>query len=216
MLCGCPDPNVYGTPRTLEPGDLQVQISMSGFGGTANGKTDFSTGLPSIGFRLGVADRFDVGARVSDFSSLEGDAKFNFLRGRVDMALDPSAHVLYSDLHSAPIGALQLHLPLLIGLNFDEYSTLVLTPGFVATMATADAVGTGLSMAEAAPLSPGVGARLGLGLNLRGSHRFSWQPEVTVWHDFNAVQSWVYVFGIGLNIGAQPAYEDLSDDGASQ
>jgi hypothetical protein len=191
---------------------------MTGLGGTANGKTGVAPGLPSVGFRLGIADRFDVGARFSDFSSLEGDAKFNFLRGRVDMALDPGAQATYSNLsgQSSPIGALQLHMPLLVGFNFDEYTTLVLTPGIVTTIATTDAANIGLRAQEAAALSSGFGARLGLGLNLHGGPRFSWQPEVTVWHDFNSVEAWVYVFGIGLNIGAQPNYQDLADYGDSQ
>ncbi len=219
LLSGCPDPNTYGTPRTLAPGDVQMQVSTSGWVGAASGTTLFSPGLPTLGFRTGVSDRVDWGARVSDLSSLAADVKYNFLRSRrFDMALDPTIQAYYVDLGGTakPFGALHLHLPLLLGFNFDEATTLVLTPGFVATLATADAASDGASTFEVAALSPGLGARLGLGLNVRTSDHFSWQPELTVWHDFNDVDAWVYVLGIGMNVGAQPDYSDLGDDASTR
>jgi hypothetical protein len=186
---------------------------MNGSGGSANGHTAFTPGLPTVGVRVGLGDRIDVGARVADFSSLAADAKLNFLRGRLDMAIDPGLQGYYYDLSglTTPIAAVNLHLPLLLGLNFDEDTTLVLVPGLVATLATATAAGSGASTPQIAALSQGVGARLGLGLNIRASDKLSWQPEVTVWHEFNDVDSWVYVLGIGLNVGAQPNYSELAE-----
>jgi hypothetical protein len=178
---------------------------MSGFGATSGGQTSFSPGLPSVGVRYGVADRVDVGARVADLSSLEADLKYNFVRGRFDMAIDPGVQGYYYTASGVPpFGMAQFHVPLLLGLNFDEDTTVVLSPGFFGAVAT-----TGVQLPA---FTPGIGARLGLGLNVRVSDSLSWQPEVTVWHELYQSDSWVYVFGIGANVGPQPDYSDLSSE----
>jgi hypothetical protein len=213
MLCGCPDPNIYGTPRTLAPGDFQLQASESAYAGAVNGARGLAPAPPSLGGRYGVVDRFDVGARIVDFSALAGDAKYNFVRGRVDLAIDPRVEFYVVGPGNSPtahVGVIQGHLPLLLGINFDEATTLVLVPGVIGTTATAGIGNIGLSAEQVAFASSGLGAQLGVGLNVHQSDKVSWQPEVTVWHDFNAVGSWVCVFGIGLNLGAQPDYSDLA------
>ena len=217
-LGGCPDPNTYSTPRTLAPGDLQIQVSMSGFTGTGRGQTAVSPGLPSVGVRIGLADRLDVGARLSGFSSVQADLKYNFLRGRVDIAIDPMAQAYYYDVSGLreAIGIAQLHLPVLFGVNLDEATTLLFTPGFFAGLSTSPLEGSGASSVQVASLSDGLGARLGLGLNVRVSDKLSWQPEVTVWHQFTDLDAWVCVFGIGLNAGAQPDYSDIGGSETSQ
>jgi hypothetical protein len=185
---------------------------MSGFGATAGGATAFSPGLPTIGVRLGLVNRVDVGARVSDLTGVGADLKYNFVRGRFDMAIDPAVQGIYYDVggHTQPAGVAQFHLPLLLGLNFDEDTTLVLTPGFFAAVTTYTGQSSSLDTLQFATLSPGLGARLGLGLNVRASDNLSWQPELTVWHEFGDIDSWVYVLGIGLNVGALPDYSDLA------
>jgi hypothetical protein len=214
LLSGCPDPNTYGTPRTLAPGDVQLVVGIQGVAGTANGTTAVAPGLPSLGVRIGLADRLDLGIRESNFSGLSSDLKFNFLRGRFDMALDPAVQGYYYDVSglTTPIAAAQFHLPLLLGINFDEDTALVLTPGFVATAATTVVAGTGADAQQTAALSSGLGARLGLGLHIRTGRRLAWQPELTVFHEFNDVSSWVYVLGIGMNVGAQPDTSDIGGD----
>lgn len=211
LLAGCPDPSIYGTPRTLEPGDLQVQASMGGFGGTTAGATHVNAGLPSIGARYGVADRFDVGVRLVDLVAIGGDAKWNFVRGRFDLALDPMVQAFYLPYSAVTsneaVGVFQFHVPLLLGWNFDEGMTLLMSPGMEATVTTGSALGEDQSLK--ASVSSGIGPRMGIGLNVRTSDTFSWQPEVTAWHDFNALDSWVYVIGVGINLGAQPNYSDL-------
>ncbi len=217
LLSGCPDPNTYGTPRTLAPGDFQLQAALGGWGGTASGNTHFSAGLPSLGVRYGLADRVDVGARVVNFTGLGGDTKINLVRGRFDLAVDPGVqafHIIGTAMNNqtaSPVEVLQFHVPLLLGYNFDEDRTLVLTPGFVATAVAGNVQVTGALPDQIAFATPGVGARLGLGLNIRTSDTFSWQPELTAYHEINAVDAWVYVFGIGGNIGAQPDYSDLAE-----
>jgi hypothetical protein len=46
-------------------------------------------------------------------------------------------------------------------------------------------------------------------VNFRTSDSFSWQPEITVWHEFNQLDTWIGVAGIGINVGPQPDYSDL-------
>lgn len=218
LLCGCPDPNTYGTPRTLAPGDLQLQASVGAWGGAANGGNGVWPALPSVGFRYGIADRLDIGARLVDFFGIGGDAKYNFVRGRVDLAFDPTLQLFYlppvqflgSSSLTQSIGVAQLQAPLLVGINFDDATSLILTPGFVGTLATSPIADAGYVVPQQiAFATTGLGARLGIGLNIRTSDTFSWQPEVTAWHEFNGVDSWICVAGIGINIGAQPDYSDL-------
>jgi hypothetical protein len=214
-LPGCPDPNTYGTPRTLAPGDFQVQASYGGFAAAAHGSGALTPGLPSIGFRAGLADRIDVGARVVSLTALGGDAKLNFVRGRVDLALDPMVQGFWGiqTVNSfPPIATVEFHLPLLVGINFNDATTLVITPGLVASASTSSAAAymTPPTPIQTAFTTSGVGGRLGLGLNVHQSDTFSWQPEVTAWHEFNSTDVWFCVFGIGMSIGNQPDYSDLA------
>lgn len=211
-LCGCPDPSVYGTPRTLSPGDVDLTASLGGYGGIAGGTPGAAPNPPSAGLRAGATDRMDIGARLVGFTGLGADVKFNFLRGWFDMAVDPmvQAYVLRKGLGAwSDIGVVQMHLPLLLGFNLDPDTTLVLTPGFVATVATTNPVGVAYTTLQTAAASSGVGARLGFGVNFRTGDSFSWQPEVTAWHEFNQLDAWIAVAGIGINLGPQPDYSDL-------
>lgn len=130
------------------------------------------------------------------------------------MAVDPLAQAFYSpsgvQSQTVDIGVLQVHVPLLLGFNFDEYTTLVLSPGFVGTVATRTAAGN-FPTSEAAWATSGAGVRLGVGMNFRASDKLSWQPEVTAWQEFNEADTWALVVGIGINLGAQPDYSDLGD-----
>lgn len=218
LLSGCPDPNTYGTPRTLGPGDLQLQASTPVYGFTENGKTQFTAGFPSVGARLGLADRLDMGARLVGFFGLGSDLKYNFLRGRIDMAVDPMVQGFYmppaqysaSTTLTTGIAIIQAQVPLLVGFNIDEATTVVVTPGFIATLATASPEENGGSPSQIAFATTGAGARLGVGLNVHTSETFSWQPELAAWHEFNGVESTVYLLGIGVSLGAQPDYSDLA------
>jgi hypothetical protein len=210
VFLGCADPNTYGTPRTLAPGGTQFQLSLSGMAGSAQGRTDVSPALPSVGLRRGVADRVDFGVRVMDLSALAADLKLNFLRGPFDMAIDPGVQAFWGDTLNPPVGTLQFHLPLMLGINFDEATTLVLVPGAVASVSTAKEANAGPS--AIAIYAPGFGARMGIGLNIHTGYRISWQPEVTVVHEFNTLDTWLAVFGLGLSLGNQPDYSDLNRD----
>lgn len=172
-------------------------------------------GLPSFGARTGLTDRIDVGARLVDMTALGGDAKLNLVRGRVDLAVNPMVQAFYGlprNTYIPDIVTVDFHLPLLVGINFNDATTLVLSPGFVASVAstTATAAATNVTVDQVAFATSGVGARLGLGLNIHQTDTFSWQPEVTAWHEFNSTDVWFCVFGIGMNVGNQPDYSDLA------
>jgi hypothetical protein len=215
FLNGCPDPNSYGTPRTLTPGATQYQFALSGYVAGANGDAQGSPGLPSFGLRTGLVDRLDVGARLVDMTAVGADAKVNLVRGRIDLALDPMIQAFYGlprATYVASVATLQFHVPLMLGINFNPTTALVLTPGFVASDATASAssVATNVSIDQIAFASRGIGGQMGIGLNVHESDTFSWQPEVTAWREFNSIDSWFCVFGIAVNVGAQPDYSDLA------
>lgn len=226
VLCGCPNPNAYTVPRTLEPGEHHWQVSAEGYGFTtkettpASGATPASTTrasgvtpmLPSVGFRAGLLDGVEVGIRVENFVSLAGDLKLRLLLGRVDLAVDPGAEVIYASVSPATgpaqtAGIFYLHAPLLVGVNLSDLVTLVASPGIAYSIAT-----SGLpagSSAEQAGASTEVLARLGLGVDVRLTEHIAIHPEVTCMKGFTATETLICVGGIGLNLGPQPSYADL-------
>ena len=165
LLCGCPNPNLYTTPRTLNPGDVQFQVAAEAFGATlqststvtnADGTTSpqttsvsvFTPTVPTIGVRIGVADGFEVGARIANFDTLAGDLKIRLLKGTLDLAIDPGLQFIYlgsittsdgnGNSTSASVGIMYFHVPLLVGFNVSPTVSLVASPGFVYALATAN------------------------------------------------------------------------------
>lgn len=221
MLTGCPDPNTYGTPRTLDPGKVQVVIAPEAFGATykdTNGQTQsgFFPTTPTVGMRVGVANGIDIGARAPNLAGVGVDGKFRLLKGGVDLAIDPGAQFNYfsatatngSNSTSTSIAIVWLHLPLLVGFNVSHAVSIVATPGFVygivsgETSATSGAQGSGSA-------SSGVGARLGLGFDFRLSNSVALHPEVTGMRFFGNSQSLVYSTGLGIVFVNLPDYSDI-------
>ncbi|HEY8091468.1 MAG TPA: hypothetical protein VIF09_26570 [Polyangiaceae bacterium] len=222
LLCGCPNPNTYGTPRTLDPGKIEVQISGEGFAANANGASAAAPTLPTAGIRYGVADGFDFGARVTNMSGLGIDGKIRLLKGTVDLALDPGVQAFYyaisasssagttSGSSSESIFISYLHLPLLVGINFSQAASLVLTPGVFGALASGTVTSSsGASSSQSIFSGTGFGGRFGLGINIRTSKAVSLQPEVTAMHEFNDSNVWIYVFGFGVNFVNGPDYSDI-------
>jgi|HubBroStandDraft_2_1064218.scaffolds.fasta_scaffold52646_2 hypothetical protein len=228
LLVGCPSPSLYTTPRTLDPGALQLQLSIEGFGAVfqqttqtanANGTTTSQRATvsmltptpPTVGIRYGVADGFEVGARVADFSTLAGDAKFRLLKGTIDLAVDPGMQVidLAGGITTATGGVFYFNLPVLLGINLSEALSLVWSPGVVYCAATQN-LDDSTYHTQAAFVSSGLLARLGLGLNIRTSPTQSMQPEITVMKSFQGDESLMYFFGFGYIYGSQPDYSDLA------
>jgi hypothetical protein len=228
FLCGCPNPNLYTTPRTLNPGDVQLQVAAEGIGATFNTTTTTqnadgtTTTQPSTASFL-VPMIPTVGARVANFDTLAGDAKIRLLKGTVDLALDPGLQFIYlagisstdsqGNAETVGAGVFYFHVPLLIGFNVSPTVSLIASPGFVFSVATAS-VDTSDNTQEAA-LSSGVWGRLGFGVNIRTSKKVSIQPEITFMKDFQNDNILLYIFGLGFNIGAQPDYSDIGWGGGS-
>jgi hypothetical protein len=221
-LCGCPNPNTYGTPRTLPPGKVQIVASLEGVGISETTGTNaagdkvttsaYDPTFPSVGVRIGLADSVDLGLKIAQLSSLGADVKLNFLRSRwFDMAVDPGVQGAYLSAGGTSLGIFYFNVPLLLGINFTHSTTLVLTPGFtylLATASTTDTSGTSSYVSGSAPL-----ARFGVGFNFRVGSVLSIQPEITGLKGFNNSDATLWNFGVGFAIatsrGASPDYSDV-------
>jgi hypothetical protein len=214
-LLGCPNPNTYGTPRTIPAGKDQHTIAAEGIYATAKSnvdaagnRTSASVGLPmfpTYQYRRGIADEVDFGVRVANLSSLGGDVKWNFVKGDVDIAIDPGLQWFGVFTNNGSVNLFYFHGPLLVGINASDDVAVVLTPGFVYALA----VGSISNSSGQSGVFSGGGAlaRLGLGLNLRLGKTFAIMPEVTAMKGFNDAESLLLVGGLGFKIGAQP-YSD--------
>jgi hypothetical protein len=209
VLCGCPNPNTYQTPRTLDPGAIQVNIAAEGIGASYGGGSVWAPMLPSVGVRVGVADGLDLGFREQNFDSLGADAKIRLVKGSFDLALDPGLQVFYANIDSEGLGVFYFHLPVLLGFNVSRNVSIVASPGVVYDLLTASNVSGGGGVTGSASASGFLG-RLGLGVDFRVSKKLAIHPEVTVMDNFGDGGT-IWVFGIGFNVGAQPDYSDLGD-----
>jgi hypothetical protein len=223
-VSGCPNPNTYTTPRTLDPGKVQWQLAPefiavnydANYGSTdANGnpiKTNV-TGvlpmLPTFGVRTGVAEGVEIGLRLPNHEPIAIDAKFRLLKGRLDVALDPSFQLYYASIDSNGFVAAWVHAPVLLGINFSEKVSLVLSPGLAYAANTASGV-VPVAIAGASAAA-GFMARLGVGVDVRVSRRLAVHPEITLVRQFTGSEDLLLcVGGIGFNFGAQPDYSDLA------
>jgi hypothetical protein len=234
LLPGCPNPNLYTTPRTLDPGKVQFQVAPEAFGATFNQTTTNNStnppttqtnsesfllpAVPTIGIRAGIVDGFELGARLPNFDSLGLDGKIRLVKGSIDLAVDPGVQFYYFSVSSngngVGLGVFYLHVPLLVGFNVSKAVTLVASPGFVYALASASA--SSGSNTQAVAGTTGVMGRIGIGVNVRASKRFSVQPELTFMKAFQDTDALMYMFGLGFNIGAQPDYSDLEAGEAGQ
>jgi len=225
VLSGCPNPNMYTTPRTLDPGRVEWQVAPEVIGVNYNVKTAGTDAngnpttvqtnvsgvlpmVPSFGARIGVAEGLDVGVRLQNLDSLAADLKIRLLKGRFDIAVDPGIQGFYASANSTSFGVFYLHAPVLLGLNFSDRFTLVVSPGFVYSVTTAT-VNDGSGVQGASTASGPMG-RLGVGFDFRITEKFAIHPELTFMQEFGNENLLLWVAGVGFNIGAQPDYSDLA------
>ncbi len=224
LASGCPNPNIYGTPRTLPKGKIAHTIAVEGVGYRFTRKDEYVTNgeqasvgaallvPPSYSLRVGLVDRLDFGLRAANFSSLGLDLKANFLRSEAfDLAIDPFVQWSFSGINTTHI-----HLPLLVGFNPSRDLTILLTPGMMYGVSNLDTkTENDLSELKQIMGTAGFYARLGVGLDVRLTPRFGIHPEITVLKALHPPDSSVfestlmYTFGFGFNIGAQPDYSDV-------
>ena len=218
VLCtGCPDPNVYGTPRTTPVGRLShtvaVQSANYSLDDTKPGSavSDRTTTLlpPSYQLRIGVLDTLDIGVHVALATSLGADVKWNFVKTDVfDMAVAPSVQAFYYDSCSPDGGShgqVYGNLPLLFGFNVSDSVSIVPTAGITYGCPSRVTL-FGNSPAGGADIR-GVMLRGGLGVEFRVTPKLGLHPELTslryAGSGSKPAISWL-VFGLGLNLGALP------------
>jgi hypothetical protein len=228
-LCtGCPNPQIYGTPRTTPVGKVQHTVAAEGFGysikypnptTTSNGVTvtrENASGtlpnFPTYALRVGVADTVDIGVRVSNLTSVGADVKWNFIKGDTfDMAAVPGFQVFHigSSSGGTTAGYTQFYanLPLVFGINLSDAMTIVPTAGITYGLNSASVVSDDNS--SAASSVDGIMLRGGLGFNFRISPKFAMQPEITMLKFLNKTDDasvLLYLFGLGFNFGNLPEY----------
>jgi len=209
VLAGCPSPNVYGTGRTIPVGQFQHTVAVEGIGVSAGGAGAYLPTLPTYQFRVGVHDRIDIGARLANLTSLGADAKFNFLRGTLDLAVVPGFTAFYATGSAASggtsatssAGVFYGNLPLIVGINAGEMATILLTPGVGVAATTSSTGGPSTSAASAT----GFYARMGLGVNVHFDSGFAVHPEVTFLYFPNG-GAIVYSTGVAFQFGASPNF----------
>lgn len=223
FLAGCPNPQTYGTPRTLDPGKWQIVAAVEGVGVSVLGpKTTYVNGvatttneregvflpnLPSVGARVGLADRVDLGFSLRNLYGPTLDLKINFLKTKhFDMAVAPMVNYFPVLSGNGSLNLFYFHVPLLLGINFSEMVSLVITPGFAYALAvgTGDVTTTnGASYNTSAPW-----ARGGLGVNIRANRKISITPEFTIMHAFTDYAPTAYFFSIAGSFLNQPDYSE--------
>jgi hypothetical protein len=220
FLCGCPNPNTYTVPRTLDPGSVQVSIAPEVYGvnfrGPAvdqNGMTTttrysaYSPTVPSVGVHIGIVDGFELGIRAPNLDSLGVDGKVQLLRGGVDLAVQPGVQVA----SLLGIGLFYLHMPVLIGVNLSEKVTLVASPGIAYALASGTADSSGNTLEQGGTATQLFG-RLGVGVDVRVAKKVALHPELTFLKGFASNDAVLFVFGFGVNIGSMPNYSDLGGE----
>jgi hypothetical protein len=231
LATGCPNPNVYGTPRTTPKGKISHTIAAETVGYRVDLNEDYEQyeeaessidpnvtvpTMPTYILRVGAADRLDFGFRAANAAtSLGFDFKWNLVRSPVfDFALDPMLQWAFA------LDITHLHFPLLFGINASESFSVVLTPGIIYGYSDdLDEIDNDLSRVMG---TDGFSARFGAGFNIRISPRFAIQPELTLIRsledhsdsEFDSVL--MYVFGVGFNIANLPDFSDVDAPPAAQ
>jgi len=219
-LTGCPNPNIYGTPRTTPAGKISHSIAAEAIGAkTDSGGATFPT-APTYTLRVGATDNLDIGVRIANSSTLGVDGKFNFLKSRsFDMAIDPGAQFFYFSTSSSSgtsnssvsIMGTYLHLPLLMGVNLGSSVTLMPTAGIMYGVISGSSSASSGSSSDSvkADANTGIIGRFGLGVNVRILDGFAMQPEFTMMKSFkDGASGYLYLAGLGFNFGALPSYAD--------
>lgn len=224
LLPGCPNPNLYSTPRTVSPGRFSHTVALEGFGYVGEEeipddpktpaneahlerRSGYTPSLPSYLFRYGLTDNLDIGLHLHNVSSLGLDFKWNPVRGIFDFALDPAFQYFTiagttNQKQNITGHVFYFHAPILLGINPSEWFSIVMTPGMSYGLKTGQLAGE-----DTASTTRGALFRGGLGFQFRVWDNFAVHPEVTV---LKALEGPGISFstGIGFNFGSIPGFED--------
>jgi hypothetical protein len=224
MLLGCPNPNTYTTPRTIGSRHFQGGVALEGEGAytpadpsvLAPSESDETLMPPTWMVRVGLGDRWEIGARVANTSSLGSDVKWNFFRSRrIDLAIDPAFQVAFIRPTNNSGDATTFsfyHLPLLVGVNLSRRASLVFTPGLSWGLASGGSIRFDNGLHAGSDARTGVVGRFGAGVDLRISPGVALHPEVTFLRGLVSdgyPKTILYVVGLGINFGAMPNYDDV-------
>lgn len=227
-LLGCPNPNLYQTPRTVPPGEIQHTLAAEGIhlqsetktvtpGTTASGQPTSTVSsstnsltdpmFPSYMLRVGLADTVDIGLRVPNLDSLGFDVKWNFYRSQgFDLAIDPMAQAMYFSIDDTKLFISYFNIPIIAGINVTDSAVIVLTGGFSAAYASASVTNTDSAEANGG----GIGAMGALGVQFRVGEKLALHPAVSVTRFFTGPagdgDALSIVFGFGFNFGKLPIY----------
>ena len=211
---GCPSQALLQSAATIPAGKVQHQIGLEWFSvryrepsPTVPGGTPTTTessyalpiALPFYGTRIGVAERLDVGIRVSAALTLGFDLKLQIIDTEaVDVAIAPGFQFAW-------IWS-WMQLPLLIGLNAGDAVQIQLSGrlGYVVPME--DGL-TGIDEIDAAFGERGMFAGGGLGLYLRLGERVALVPEVQVLRGTGSSPPTLVSVGVGIAFGTQPGVQ---------
>ncbi|WP_437319366.1 hypothetical protein [Sorangium sp. So ce385] len=159
----------------------------------------FAPALPSFQRRGGLTDRIDLGAHIHSLGTVGLDLKVNPVRGVFDLAVDPGAQFSF---FQGPI--IYMHAPVMLGVNPADWLSIVVTPGI-----SYGIVMDPIKEKEKALLAAdGLLLRGSLGLQLRSERGVAFHPELTMLKSLEGPEL-SFNFGIGVNDGALPSYEDL-------
>lgn len=221
-LTACPNPNLYQTARTTPKGKLSYSIAAEALGFQAETSQEDSDGNitkvetnhevplpPTFMLRYGASDDVDLGFHVYNLVSPGFDAKFNFLKDAVDLALAPGVQVYRGSAGDTDFTVLYGHLPLILDLNFDSSISMVLAPGITYARSSID-TSTDDLLTDINSNS-GFIARAGVGFDFRVSDGFALHPEVTFLRALDDSNWTTYVAGLGFNFGRLPSFADLDE-----
>lgn len=223
-LWGCPNPNLYSTPRTVSPGRFSHTVALEGYGyigdeqipddpntpvneARKERRKSYLPSLPSYLFRYGLLDNVDIGLHLHNVSSLGLDLKWNPVRGLFDLALDPAFQYFAiagtTNQKENIVGHLfYFHAPILLGINPSEWFSIVLTPGVSYGLKAGSLAGE-----DTASTTLGAMFRGGIGFQFRVWDNFAVHPEVTVLKSFEGPGT-SFSTGIGFNFGSIPGFGD--------
>jgi len=222
LLCGCPNPNLYGTPRTVEPGAASHTVSIETVGVLGARGKDYSPTVPSYTVRIGLAPRLDLGIRAANFTSGAADLKWNFYRSKwLDVAVAPGGQYFFD--RANDVHYVHTHLPVMFGINIGYDATIVLVPGFGVQLASREVGIASRPPADCNPDAPKppclaggemtrlLGGttpffRMGVGFNWRMFDNFAVQPELTIMRQFPAYDGWMINAGLGVSFMNLPKY----------
>jgi hypothetical protein len=231
LHCGYINPNTYTTPRTLNRGDLQVQVAPEAqwgsftktesqtIGVTTSTQTFFQPLVPTVAARYGLSEGFEVGGRLPNLTGLAVDGKIRLLKSTVDLAVDPGVQFAYISTSGASgasnetitqtAGVFVFDLPVLLGINPSATWSIVLSPRVSYALATSQIKQGDLALQASG--DSGLMAGGGLGVDLRFIPKVAIHPQVSLLKGFGDVEPLLLMMGIGVSFGAQPDYSDLAE-----